>query len=91
MSDDNRYTEASAYPSPAVQSDNPPAVKEPSEELTVDDRIERLEKLAALYFGAHHFEKPAPEFDPDAARNDARARFQRDMEEIEAKAKSTVN
>lgn len=56
-------------------------------ELTPAQRIERLETLATQYFGSHHFEPPAPVFNPDAERDSARVRFQKEMEAIEAKAR----
>jgi hypothetical protein len=55
------------------------------------DRLVKLETLAKLHFGDHHFETPAPVFNPQAAADDARARFMREMQEIEAKAKATAN
>lgn len=58
-------------------------------ELTLVERIERIENLAALYFGAHHFEAPAPVFNPDAERDSARARFQQEMERIETATRKT--
>jgi hypothetical protein len=56
-------------------------------DLTPVQRIERLETLATQYFGSHHFEQPAPVFNPDAERDAARARFQKEMEDIEKKAR----
>jgi len=61
-------------------------VAEPAE-LTLTERIDRIEKLAHMYFGAHHFEAPAPVFNPDAERDSARARFQQEMERIENEAR----
>jgi len=52
-------------------------------------RIARLEKIALQYFGSHHFEAPAPVFNPDAERDSARARFQQEMERIEAATRKT--
>lgn len=68
---------------------NDPATERAAEhELSPAARLERLENLATLYFGAHHFEKPAPVFNPDAERDAARTRFQREMEAIEAKTRA---
>lgn len=56
--------------------------------LSPEDRFLRMERLMMQYFGTHHFAPPALAFNENAERDAARARFQRDMEEIEAKARA---
>lgn len=51
-------------------------------------RIARLEGLALKYFGEHHFEPYIAPFNPEAERDSARARFQQEMERIEAAARN---
>ena len=64
----------------------PPAGKT-TEEMSLEERLVRLENLAAKFFGTEHFAPPAPVFNPDAERDAARRNFQAEMERIEAAAK----
>jgi hypothetical protein len=65
-----------------------PVYPAPADEPSIEDRVTKLEKLLALHFGTEHFAPPVPVFDPNAEAEAARARFMRDMQEIEAKAKT---
>jgi hypothetical protein len=97
---DQQYS-ASAYdtPPPMTTAPTPTLSEEKQDErdaaddrarnhdLSPTQRLERLEMLATQYFGSHHFEAPAPTFNPDAERESARAAFMKQMEAIEAKAR----
>jgi hypothetical protein len=65
-----------------------PVYPAPADEPSIEDRLTKLETLAALHFGTEHFALPVPVFDPNAEAEAARQRFMRDMQEIEAKAKT---
>lgn len=58
-------------------------------DLTPAQRLERLETVCAKYFGTDHFEVSKDKvFNPDAERDDARKRFQAEMERIETAARA---
>jgi len=56
--------------------------------LSPAQRLERLENICSLHFGVDLFSNTKPlVFNPDAERDSARARFQQEMERIEAEAR----
>lgn len=82
---------ANTLPSHDEQLLADPVYPAPDDGPSIEDRVTKLEALALQYFGADHFETPAPVFNPQAAADDARARFMKEMQEIEAKARATAN
>lgn len=60
-------------------------------EMSPENRLLRLERLALLHFGNHNFEVSAPVFNPENERESARARYVADMERIDAEARAKAN
>lgn len=69
-------------------SNNSPSVFKPTAEMSITERLNRLEMLALQYFGSHHFEAPSAAFNAEAERESARIVFERQMREIEERVRA---